>query len=186
MCDQDHDADLELFRAAMRQVRPLNVDESPNTDSPRPAPVPLQRLADERAVVQALLLPGDGVSIPFNETGEELVYLRAGLQRRVLRRLRRGYYRVTAELDLHGMTATTAHQALTRFLSHCRRRDYRCVRIVHGKGRRSSNRGPILKGKVDRWLRQRAEVLAFCSARPVDGGTGALYVLLQHNRASMH
>lgn len=184
MTDQDHDADLELFRAAMQNVQPLTTDESPDIDSPRPAPVPLQRLADDRAVLKELLLPADGVSIPDNETGEELAFLRPGLQQRVLRRLRRGHYRIATELDLHGMTVATAHNALTRFLHHCRRHDRRCVRIIHGKGRGSSNRGPILKGKVDRWLRQRAEVLAFCSARPVDGGTGAVYVLLRHNRSS--
>ena len=179
---QDHDTDRALFRAAMRSVQPLNTGESPDIDTPRPAPIPLQRLADDRAVLEELLSPADGVSLPDNETGEELTFLRAGLQRRILRRLRRGHYCIAAELDLHGMTVTTAHHALTRFLVHCRRHDHRCVRIVHGKGRRSSNRGPILKGKVDRWLRQRAEVLAFCSARPVDGGTGAIYLLLQHNR----
>ncbi len=185
MADREHETDLEFFRAAMQRVQPLDVDEPPDMDTPRPAPVPLQRLADDRAVLQTLLVPPDGTSIPYNETGEELAYLRPGLQHRVLRRLKRGYYRVAAELDLHGMTAATARHTLTRFLNRCRQRDYRCVRIIHGKGRRSSNRGPILKGKVDRWLRQRAEVLAFCSARPVDGGTGAVYVLLQHHRASI-
>ncbi|MDN5871803.1 MAG: Smr/MutS family protein [Nitrococcus sp.] len=185
MSERDHEADLELFRAAMQSVQPLDVEEHPDIDSPRPAPVPLQRLTDERAVLRELLRPADGVSPPANETGEELAFLRPGLQRRVLRRLRRGHYSVAAELDLHGMTVAIAHGALARFLAHCRRRDYRCVRIVHGKGQRSSNRGPILKGKVDRWLRQRAEVLAFCSTPPMDGGTGAVYVLLQHNRPSI-
>jgi DNA-nicking Smr family endonuclease len=88
---------------------------------------------------------------------------------------------VAAELDLHGMTSELARSALREFMAECRRRDHRCVRIIHGKGRGSSNRGPVLKGKVNRWLRQRDDVLAFCSARPVDGGTGALYVLLRHS-----
>ncbi|HET8701479.1 MAG TPA: Smr/MutS family protein [Nitrococcus sp.] len=185
MTDQNHDADRALFRAAMRSVQPLNAAEIPDIGSPRPAPVPLQRLADDQAVLGELLLPADGILVPYNETGEEIAFLRPGLQRRLLRRLRRGHYRIAAELDLHGMTVATARHALTCFLTYCRRHDHRCVRIIHGKGRRSSNRGPILKGKVDRWLQQRAEVLAFCSARPVDGGTGAIYVLLQHNRPAV-
>lgn len=184
MNDQHHDADQELFRAAMRNVQPLASEEHPDIDTPRPAPVPQQRLADNQAVLQELLSGPNGSPDPDDETGEELVYLRPGMQRRVLRRLRRGHYCIGAELDLHGMTVTTAYQALNDFLSHCRRHNHRCVRIIHGKGRRSSNRGPILKGKVDRWLRQRAQVLAFCSARPVDGGTGALYVLLHNQWAS--
>jgi DNA-nicking Smr family endonuclease len=108
------------------------------------------------------------------------MYGRPGLQRRILRRLRRGHYSLAAELDLHGMTVPVARVALQAFLQECRRRDLRCVRIIHGKGRRSSNEGPVLKVKVDRWLRQREDVLAFCSAQPADGGTGAIYVLLRH------
>jgi DNA-nicking Smr family endonuclease len=55
-----------------------------------------------------------------------------------------------------------------------------CVRIIHGKGLRSRHKGPVIKTKVNTWLRQRDDILAFCSARPVDGGTGAIYVLLRH------
>jgi DNA-nicking Smr family endonuclease len=113
------------------------------------------------------------------ETGEEIYYCREGLQQTVLRKLKRGQFRVSAFLDLHGMTVTIARQALAHFLQIARRDNITCVRIIHGKGNRSRHKGPILKHKVNHWLRQRDEVLAFCSARPVDGGTGAVYVLLR-------
>jgi len=166
-----------LFHAAMADVRRLRAPQIVEQRKPRPRPIPLQREADEAAVLRELLTyemdPLDA------ETGEELLFARVGVQRRVLRRLRRGMYGVQAELDLHGMTVPVAHEELRQFLAACRLRKLRCVRIIHGKGNRSSNRGPVLKGKVDRWLRQWDEIIAFISARPVDGGTGAVYVLLR-------
>lgn len=96
-----------------------------------------------------------------------------------MRRLARGGFSVQAEIDLHGMTASEAHEALAGFVEDSRARGLTCIRVVHGKGRGSGARGPVLKLKVDRWLRQWSGVLAFVSARQVDGGTGAVYVLLR-------
>ena len=96
-----------------------------------------------------------------------------------MRRLRRGHYRVESELDLHGLTVPEAKQALRDFLSRVIARQSRCVRIIHGKGRGSGPRGPVLKKAVNVILRRTDAVVAFCTARPVDGGTGAIYVLLQ-------
>jgi len=116
------------------------------------------------------------------ETGEELLFSRTGLQNRVLRRLRRGEYAIEAELDLHGLTRLEARQALSEFLHDCRARGCRCVRIIHGKGRGSQGKRPVLKQYVDHWLRQVDAVLAYCSAIPAHGGTGAIYVLLKRGR----
>jgi DNA-nicking Smr family endonuclease len=116
------------------------------------------------------------------ETGEELLYCRPGMQHNVMRKLRRGQYSVEAELDLHGMRVAEARQVLSDFLRHSLDSGIKTIRIIHGKGNGSLNKQPVLKGKVNHWLRQRVEVLAFCSARPVDGGTGAIYVLLKNTR----
>jgi DNA-nicking Smr family endonuclease len=113
------------------------------------------------------------------ETGEELLFMRTGLQQRVMKNLRRGLFVVGAELDLHGMTVPVARQAVAAFLLESKRQRTQCVRIIHGKGRGSRHRAPVLKQKVGRWLAQRDEVLAYCSARDYDGGTGAVYVLLK-------
>jgi DNA-nicking Smr family endonuclease len=96
----------------------------------------------------------------------------------VLKKLRRGQYRVQAELDLHGLTVAEAKSALRDFLAHALAEHTRCVRIIHGKGLRSGPRGPVLKHAVGGVLRRVAAVLAVVSARDVDGGTGAVYVLL--------
>jgi DNA-nicking Smr family endonuclease len=110
--------------------------------------------------------------------GDTVSYRRTGIQDSVMRKLRRGHYRVQAELDLHGLSAAQASEALREFLAAASFRKLDCVRIVHGKGLRSGHRGPVLKNLVARILRRTAAVNAFVSARQVDGGTGALYVLL--------
>jgi DNA-nicking Smr family endonuclease len=106
-------------------------------------------------------------------------YIRPGLPRQTLRRLRRGDWHTQAELDLHGLTKIEAKHELVEFLHECKRRGVRCIRIIHGKGLRSKNREPVLKQHVRHWLMQRDEVLAFVQARPVDGGSGAVMVLLK-------
>ncbi len=168
--------DRALFRAAVVGARPL-VDVRVEPVARRPAPYPYQIRRDEEAVLDELL-EGEYDAAEL-ETGEELCYCRPGLQHRLLRKLRRGRFVSGAELDLHGMTVPVAREELARFLAACRRREVHCARIVHGKGLGSRNGGPILKRKVNAWLRRRSDVLAFCSARPVDGGTGAVYVLLR-------
>ena len=141
-------------------------------------PIATQRLRDERAAL------ADSLSDHINwdigtETGEELVYLRSGLSQQTIKKLRRGHWVIQDELDLHGLTSVEARALLVQFLNGCLRNGARCVRIIHGKGLRSKNREPVLKTKVANWLIQRDEVLAFCQARQVDGGGGAVIVLLK-------
>ena len=168
--------EVRLFRDAVGPVRTLEHDRHvPQT--PGPAPVPSQRLRDERQVLRDLL--SDGLDPADLETGEELVYLRPGLPYSLLRRLRRGQFSVGPQLDLHGLTVDEARTALGAFLHEVQRGHRRCVRIVHGKGLRSKAGGPVLKRLTDGLLRRRSDVLAFASARPAEGGTGAVIVLLR-------
>ncbi len=171
------DDERDLFRAAVADVRPLNSDRLPVEVTP-PAPVPAMRQADERQVLRDMLSDGEPDD-ELVETGDELLFSRPGLQHGVMRKLRRGQYSIGAELDLHGMTVAEARPRLAAFLHEMQLHHVRCVRIIHGKGHGSRQRRPVLKGKVSHWLQQRDEVLAFCSARSVDGGTGAVYVLLK-------
>jgi len=116
------------------------------------------------------------------DSGEELVFLREGVSRQVLRNLRRGHWIVEDNLDLHGMNRVEAAESVAEFLRQCITRRARCVRIVHGKGLGSRNREPVLKGKLQGWLRARTEVLAFCQAPAADGGGGAVLLLLRPRR----
>ena len=174
MNDED---EAELFRRAMQDVRPLKLTR--RVESRARAARPRARFARaERAAVltESLLAPGPLIDA---QPGDELLYRRAGVSETVLRRLRRGSYRVEAELDLHGMTGAEGALQLAHFLQHARARGLQCVRIIHGKGLRSGQRGPVLKNTVNTLLRRADPVLAFASARPAAGGTGATLVLLQ-------
>ncbi|MEA3412432.1 MAG: Smr/MutS family protein [Pseudomonadota bacterium] len=164
------------FADLVTGVRPLRTDRV-HVRGPKPRPVPMQKRRDEALVMRELL--SDDFDPEVAQPGDSLLYHRPGIQHRVIRQLRRGQYRIEAELDLHGLSAHAARAELSRFLHDVKRAGIRCVRIIHGKGNRSSNRGPVLKPRVNHWLRQRGEVLAFSSAVPADGGTGALYVLLK-------
>ena len=175
-----HKNDSHLFREAVGGIRRLKHDRADHEDSPRPDARPRQFMADEAQVKHDLL--SDAYVTAELQPGDILNYHQGGLQRTVLRKLRRGEFRCDAVLDMHGMTSVEARQALVDFLNLAHSKDYRSVRIIHGKGLRSSNEGPVLKGLVNHWLRQRTEVLAFHSARPADGGTGAVYVLLKSMR----
>ncbi len=170
----------ELFRREMAGVRPISGQPRQPTRAAPPPPEPRMTKADVQAIMDELR---DGPLNPEHlDTGEEQTHRQPGVQESVLRKLRRGRYSVQAELDLHGLTSPAAKLEVVRFLQEARRRSWRCVRIIHGKGHRSGQGGPVLKQKVAHWLRQRQDVLAFSSARPVDGGSGAVYVLLRSDR----
>jgi DNA-nicking Smr family endonuclease len=168
--------DRSLFRASVDGVTPLPQQRVIPYTPPPPAPHLRPRKNEEHPLIDDML--SDSREPVELEIGDELRFSRNGLQHNVVRKLRRGQYRIEAELDLHGLRAEEARQALSQFLHHCRLEKKQCVRIIHGKGYRSQQQQPVLKAKVNHWLRQRDEVLAFCSARPVDGGNGAVYLLL--------
>ena len=173
--------DDEDLKRAFADVQPLAEPRRLALQRPPKAPIARQsRLDEEAALHESLavpLTPDDAM-----DTGEELVYLRDGLSRQVLRRLRRGHWVIEDGLDLHGMNRVEAARCVGEFLRRCAARRLRCVRIVHGKGHGSRNREPVLKAKLRRWLVVRDDVLAFCQAPAAHGGGGALLVLLKNGR----
>ena len=163
------------FKKAVADVTPLKHSKRIAHKHPAPAPIPHQRKRDEAAAL-AESLSGPLSADEALETGEELSYLREGMARETLRKLRRGHWSIQDGVDLHGLTRDQAAAMVVEFLNHCLTRGVRCVRIVHGKGL------GILKAKLNRWLPQREEVLAYCQAPARDGGSGALLVLLKTKR----
>ena len=178
MTKPPRDAD---FRDAVADVAPLAHNERHAPAVPPPPPVPLQSRRDERAALAESLHGPISIDDAL-DSGEELVYLRDGLSRQVLRRLRRGHWTVQDNLDLHGMNRVSAADAVAEFLRLSAARGIRCVRIVHGKGRGSLNREPVLKAMLRKWLPRRDEVLGFCQAPAAHGGGGAMLVLLRSKR----
>jgi DNA-nicking Smr family endonuclease len=172
----DDDASA-LFRAAVADATPLAADRV-HHEPPLPPPIPRQRQCDERAALRESITAPVLLDLHL-EGGDEAAWLRPGMPPNVLRDLRRGRWVVQAHLDLHGMTRDEARHHVTVFLRECLVREQRCVRIVHGKGLGSPRREPVLKKLVLGWLGQRREVLAFCQARPAEGGAGAVTILLR-------
>lgn len=172
--------DRHLFRVHLEDVTPITPHGRIVHPPIRLPPIPLSLLHDERKVIYESLHDPSSWDEDV-QTGEELSYLRTGLSRQILRRLRRGDWVTQAELDLHGLTKIEAKIEIANFLFECKRRGIRCIRIIHGKGLGSKNREPILKIHVRHWLMQRDEVMAYVQARPVDGGGGAVIVLLKSN-----
>ncbi len=166
-----------LFARAVGPVHPLRHHGLAELDLPRPPPHPRMRELDEAAALaqslsdevnlESLLLTDDGLS-----------FRRPGIGPDVVTRLRRGHWALQGQIDLHGYTREEARGLLGGYIHECHRRGMRCLRVVHGKGLGSPGRQPVLKAKVQRWLAQHAEVLAFAQASGPQGGAGALVVLL--------
>ena len=173
----DPEPENDLFREAVRDVKPL-AQRARVPVARRKPPAQARFTAADRALVlvESLQGLGDGEIL---DTGDEIQFRRPGVQDGVMRKLKRGEYRVEEVCDLHGLRVVEAKAALRGFLAEALARRLRCVRIIHGKGHGSGTRGPVLKSAVNMILRKTAPVLAFTSARRVDGGTGAINVLLR-------
>jgi DNA-nicking Smr family endonuclease len=170
--------EIAVFRAAVQDAQPLPDSGKIAPTPQRRKPVPRRAAPDETPSTVDRL--SDHVAWRDDtEAGDETSFLRPGLTRQTLRKLRRGHWVTRDELDLHGMTSDEARASLVQFLSVARDQGARCVRIIHGKGMSSKDREPVLKNKVRNWLMQRDEVLAFTEANPAGGGGGAVMVLLK-------
>ncbi len=143
----------------------------------RPAPVATQQQLDDAAVMREALSDEFDVETLLH-TDETLSFRRPGMGPDVVRKLRRGSWAIQRQLDLHGLRRDDARDALGAFIREANKAGIRCVRVVHGKGLSSPGKVPVLKGRVQSWLIQKQEVLAFVQARPAEGGAGALVVLL--------
>jgi DNA-nicking Smr family endonuclease len=159
----------------MAGVRPLP-ERAAAPARPRPRAVARFTRAESRDLLRESHARAENPAV--QDAGDELTFRRALVRDEVMRKLQRGRFAVEAEIDLHGLRRHAAHEALRQFLNDCVLRELRCVRVIHGKGLRSGPGGPVLKLVVHQWLRTIENVAAFAGARPADGGSGAVYVLL--------
>jgi DNA-nicking Smr family endonuclease len=171
-------AERTLFIRAAGQVQPIRRHGRVQLAPDQPAPLPVQQQLDERRVLQ------EAISDEFDaatllDIDDALSFRRPGVGADVTRKLRKGEWSIQGEIDLHGLRREDAREALAGFIREAHRRGWRCVRVVHGKGLGSPGKAPVLKGKVQGWLVQKNEVMAFVQARGDEGGAGALVVLLK-------
>ena len=171
-------AQQNLFVAAAGAVHRLPDKRQAVLKKKQPEPIATQLQLDEQAVLVEAISDGFDAS-SLLETDDSLSYRRPGIGIDVLQRLRKGEWAIQRQLDLHGLRSDAARDALSGFIRDAHKHGIRCVRVVHGKGLSSPGKTPVLKGKVRNWLVQKNEVLAFVQARPMEGGAGALLVLLQ-------
>lgn len=176
--DKPEQDDIDLFREEMGQVEKIKHDKVQHISH--------KARFIKRSDLSTPLPSSSKLSTDYEPatvgSEEKLSFRRIGIQERVLTKLKNGHFTMEAELDLHGMTIPLAKQALLTFITDCQRYDLRYARIIHGKGWGSKDRKPILKTKLNSWLQEIEDVLAFCSARIEDGGTGALYILLRSTK----
>ena len=177
-------AEEDFFALAVGIVKPLPPKHRPGHRASLPrvatAPIAVQHQLDELAVMQEALSDEFDVETLL-DTDDALSFRRPGIGTDVTRKLRKGGWSIQGQVDLHGLRREEAREALVDFIKDAARMGWRCVRVVHGKGLGSPGKTPVLKGKVQSWLIQKQEVLAFVQARPAHGGAGALVVLLAQN-----
>jgi DNA-nicking Smr family endonuclease len=171
-------AEKELFANSVGRIKPLATEKKVRLAPELPAPIPVQKQLDEQAVLrEALSDEWDTGSLL--DTDEALSFRRPGVGVDVVRKLRKGEWSVQSHLDLHNLRTEEARDALGQFIRECYKQGIRCVRVVHGKGLGSPGKVSVLKPKVQSWLIQKNQVMAFVQATPGQGGAGALVVLLQ-------
>ena len=173
----------QSFLAEVADVRPLGLDNRYEAVKNKPSPKPRnnQHYSESEQPANNNVL-SDPVDLRDAAVEEVLFFARAGIQQKAQKKLRRGELPIEEELDLHGYTVNEAKTAIQDFLYECKRQHIRYIRIIHGKGYRSEQKIPVLKTHIAYWLPQINDVLAFSSALPKDGGTGALYVILKSNK----
>lgn len=172
------EAEKNLFVRAAGDVKPLRHAARVVHAVDQPPPIPVQQQLDDQRVLHESLSDEFDASTLL-DVDDALSFRRPGVGVDVTRRLRKGHWSIQRELDLHGLRREDAREALAAFIRESHRKGIRCVRVVHGKGLGSPGKTPVLKGRVQSWLVQKQEVLAFVQARGDEGGAGALVVLLK-------
>lgn len=173
----DNNDDLDLFKNEMAGVKPLADSNRADCNISKPEIKITRKEIDEEKIAESFF---DNISeSEMMDAGESLYYCRPGLQKKVMRNLKKGQYYIDDEIDLHGMTIDVAKRELSGFIRTTIGDKVKCVLVIHGKGYHSQERAAALKSMANVWLRRNNNILGFCSARIEDGGTGAIYALIR-------
>ena len=169
--------DENVFLNAMSGVKPLeSSDVVHELEKPKAKVIQQDDFADEWIINDPL---SDELEVTEVDGGKVLSFCRDGIQKNVFKKLRSGGYRISDELDLHGLSVKQAKEILVFYIQEAAQFEGCCIRIIHGKGLSSGKQKSVLKTYINHWLSEHDRVLAFHSAKVKDGGTGAVYVLLK-------
>ncbi len=177
----DDEDEVALFRKAMSDLgtQPGNYHRdrnNPLADLPRPPANPARTRPLRRGGISANI-PGNTTYRAQSPGSDQ--FIRPGLQKNIIRKLKRGQYPISANLDLHGYKKFEAENILEQFIAEARQERLACVLIIHGKGNRSQGGQGVLRQFTFEWLRKVSVVKAYCPAQSRHGGSGATYVLLK-------
>lgn len=179
MTASDNDNEKDLFQQAMTDVTPIRQDKV--SLKPKPGPIKKRPPATQQEPI-ADVLSDDFIP----ECGQFLEFMRPGIQKSLVKQMRNGKLPVEDHIDLHGLTRDKARNYLLSFIQQAQQQGYKIVCIVHGKGYHSDDGRPVLKAMVNKWLQNIPQVLAFTTAQPRDGGTGAVYALLKKQHDTLN
>ncbi|MCW8854624.1 MAG: Smr/MutS family endonuclease [Gammaproteobacteria bacterium] len=176
MSDSNYEDDFDLFKQAMAGVTPIEHDKTPVHKEARPI--------TRRTVIQDDSID-DTLSDDFvPDCGDYLEFIRPGVQKSLIKQIRNGKLPIEHHIDLHGQTRDQARKKLLAFIKSAQQNHYKLVCVVHGKGYNSEDGRPVLKALVNKWLQNIEGILAFTTAQPKDGGTGAVYVLIKRIKSN--
>jgi len=164
------------FLQAMKGVKRLKNDRFDLKNQVKKKPAFFNRLKEAVEIPDQLSDEWEIAPVGYEEI---IKFAKDGISYKQMHQLKTGNILVEDHLDLHGLSIPESRQLIVEFLHFTKMTGARCVRIVHGKGYKATQHYPVIKNKVNSWLRQHPDVLAFHSATPKDGGTGAIYVLIK-------
>jgi|TARA_B110000438_G_scaffold146277_1_gene140909 DNA-nicking Smr family endonuclease len=170
--------EIDLFRNTLEHTKPIESKKSPPFRKKITARAYFTKKDNQNVLTESLNVD---IDLQEENNSDILRFQRPNITSKIMKKLSRGFFSVQSELDLHGMTSNEASLVLRSFINGSVQDGLTCVRVIHGKGLGSGPRGPVIKQQVNRLLRRWDQVLAFISARQIDGGTGAIYVLLKKN-----
>ena len=171
-------AEQDLFKRAVGAVKPILAKPRVSLQSEPSPPIASQQIKDDQSALRESLSDEFDVA-SLLDTDDALSFRRPGIGTDITKKLRKGDWSVQAQVDLHGLRREQAREHLSAFLKDSIKNGLRCIRVIHGKGLGSPGKTPVLKAKVQSWLVQKDEILAFVQAKPTQGGAGALIVLLK-------
>ena len=179
MANSDRE-DIASFLNEMGDVRPLPENDKVYRYNPDESlALKEKRATQHQREVMSTLTPLSIQGVIPLKPDDFLSYQQPGIQDGVFKNLRLGKYPIEQRLSLKGLTVEESRDSLYRTIVQCHSKGTRTLLVQHGRGEQSKPFPALKKSYLNHWLLELEEVIAFHTAQPAHGGTGATYVLLK-------